>query len=119
MWSPFLSTGKQTEESAVFPNPLSNDFFSYAWNLSLENLLQYQEMLQQFTRQWLQLAGLPTREDLSRTNRQYYELANRLDEIESRLAAALADKTYRNEYLQAEVERLSAEVARLRSKQEP
>ncbi|HEX2912201.1 MAG TPA: hypothetical protein VH186_15435 [Chloroflexia bacterium] len=87
------------------------DLLTGLWSQYNQGLLQIQEMVQQFSEQWLQLYGIPTREEVRRMNLQYFELSNRMDEIEHEFSAATEQKTAENRKLAEQVSALEKKIA--------
>ena len=59
--------------------------YAILWNQYIKSLIRVQEALQQINQGILRAYGFPTREDMSKINRQLFDLNNRLDELENRL----------------------------------
>ena len=57
------------------------------WNAYVKGLMEVQNVVQKVNQTVLQAYGLPTRADSSQINRQLYEINNRLDDLEAKLAA--------------------------------
>lgn len=66
---------------------LVNDGSNGLWNGYVKGLMEAQNVVQKINQTILQAYGLPTRADNSQINRQLYEINNRLDELEAKLAA--------------------------------
>ncbi len=66
---------------------LVNDGYNGLWNSYVKGLTEAQNVVQKINQTILQAYGLPTRADNSQINRQLYEINNRLDELETKLAA--------------------------------
>lgn len=112
-WSQFYNVGQRNWNNWLLSFTSSDTYTGY-WNQYAQTLLQYQEMLQHYNQRYLQALGLPTRQDISRANRQYFEVADRLDELENGLSDALEQKVVENQQLVAQLETLREEIARLK-----
>ena len=85
LWQQFYEVG-QRNWNDYMTGLLSNEAYGSFWSQYSQTWTQAQTLVGQFNERLLQASGIPTRNDLSRTNRQLYDLANRLDELEERLA---------------------------------
>lgn len=61
--------------------------YAWFWNYYISALMQMQEAVQNFSQNLLHWYGIPTREEIEKLNVQFYDLQNRLDELENRLNA--------------------------------
>jgi multidrug resistance efflux pump len=92
-----------------------NDMYLQWWSLAMESFSRYQQTLQEFNERLLQASGYPTRDDLSRVNRQLHEISNHLEEVENGLSDHLDEKQSENSQLKDKIAALQAEIDRLRA----
>ena len=115
LWHHFYSDS-QRNFNTLLVDLTGNESISGVWSQYVQNLAQFQEQVRQVNARWLQAAGFPTREDVSRVSQQLHDVTDRLEEVEQDLTARLERKAAENAALKSEVNYLKDELNALRAK---